>query len=87
MTSEAPIVKLANDIARQFAHLPDDQAAAVVAGHIGRFWEMRMKVELRARGLSHDPGLTPVAAAAARHLAAGQLDADAPGTPLPPLPS
>lgn len=41
-----PVVRLANDIARQFAHLPGDEAAAAVANHIRMFWDPRMRAEL-----------------------------------------
>ncbi|MEI2731334.1 MAG: formate dehydrogenase subunit delta [Dermatophilaceae bacterium] len=86
--NEVPaVVRMANDIARQFEHLGEEHAAARVAGHVGRFWEMRMKVELRALGLAHDPALDPIAAAAARHLSAGTMDPAAMGTPQPPLPT
>jgi formate dehydrogenase subunit delta len=41
-----PVVRLANDIAAQFQHLPPDDAAAEVANHIRRFWDPRMRVAL-----------------------------------------
>jgi formate dehydrogenase subunit delta len=42
------VVRLANDIAAQFRHLPPDEAAADVANHIRRFWDPRMRAELLA---------------------------------------
>ena len=48
-----PVVRLANDIARQFAHLPGDQASAAVANHIAMFWDPRMRAEL-AREIDRD---------------------------------
>ena len=41
-----PVVRLANDIAAQFRHLPPDEAAAEVANHIRRFWDPRMRLAL-----------------------------------------
>ena len=43
---EPPVVRLANDIARQFAHLPEAEAAAAVAHHITSFWDPRMRTQL-----------------------------------------
>ena len=40
------MVRLANDIAAQFRHLPPDEAAADVANHIRRFWDPRMRAAL-----------------------------------------
>jgi formate dehydrogenase subunit delta len=44
----SPQVRLANDIAAQFHHLPPDRAAAAVAEHITAFWDPRMRRALRA---------------------------------------
>jgi formate dehydrogenase subunit delta len=40
------VIRLANDIAAQFRHRPEDEAAAEVAAHIRRFWDPRMRAEL-----------------------------------------
>ncbi|MGD9962056.1 formate dehydrogenase subunit delta [Nocardioides sp.] len=45
---EPAVVRMANDIARQFAHLPEPDAAAAVAAHLEMFWEPRMRRELQA---------------------------------------
>lgn len=66
----ARVVRLANDIAAQFAHEPDDRAAADIAAHIRLFWEPRMTRELIGAVLGPDSGLLPRAADAARLLAA-----------------
>jgi len=42
-----PTVRLANDIAEQFEHLPHDRAVAAVAQHITSFWDPRMRRQLR----------------------------------------
>ncbi len=63
-----PHVRLANEIAIQFAHLPLADGAARVARHMRDFWEPRM---LRALLTHVDTGgadLDPMAAAAAERL-------------------
>lgn len=44
-----PEVRMANDIAVQFHHMPADAAAKAVATHIGQFWERRMRERLLAQ--------------------------------------
>ena len=57
---DPPVVRLANDIARQFAHLPADEAAAAVAGHITAFWDPRMRTHLLEE-IQRDPSrLDPI---------------------------
>lgn len=41
-----PTVRLANDIAEQFEHLPHDKAVAEIAQHITSFWDPRMRRQL-----------------------------------------
>jgi formate dehydrogenase subunit delta len=62
--------RMGNDIARQFAHLPAAEAAEVVAGHIERFWDPRMRRNLEALAAAHDESLDPVLVDAAGRLAA-----------------
>jgi formate dehydrogenase subunit delta len=62
--------RMGNDIARQFAHLPAAEAAEVVAGHIERFWDPRMRRNLEALAAAHDDSLDPVLVDAAGRLAA-----------------
>jgi formate dehydrogenase subunit delta len=46
--SEQPrVVQLAQDIARNLAHLPDDAAAAAIANHLRSFWDPRMREQLK----------------------------------------
>ncbi|WP_372344816.1 formate dehydrogenase subunit delta [Streptomyces sp. KL116D] len=40
--------RMANDIAKHHAHLPADQAAEAVAGHLTKFWDPRMRQRLLA---------------------------------------
>ena len=42
----SPEVRMANDIARQFAHLPPAEASAAIANHIHAFWDPRMRARL-----------------------------------------
>lgn len=61
-----PHVRLANDIAAQFAHLPPERAAAAVANHLRMFWDPRMRAKLLAEVDAGDAaGLHPLALAAA----------------------
>jgi formate dehydrogenase subunit delta len=46
--SEQPrVVQLAHDIARNLAHLPDQEAAAAIAYHLRSFWDPRMREQLK----------------------------------------
>jgi formate dehydrogenase subunit delta len=61
----APEARLGNDIARQFAHLPDEVAVAAIARHIETFWAPPMRDSLRELA-AHDPDeLDPLLASAA----------------------
>ncbi len=42
------LVRMASQIARQFAHEPTDEAVAAVAAHLASFWEHEMKADLTA---------------------------------------
>ncbi|MBI1758597.1 MAG: formate dehydrogenase subunit delta [Actinobacteria bacterium] len=66
----ADVIRMANQIAAQFRHLPADQAVPAVAGHLRDFWEHRMRVELLALVDAGDPELDPVVRAAAQRLRA-----------------
>jgi formate dehydrogenase subunit delta len=60
---------MGNDIARQFAHLPAAEAAEAIAGHIERFWDPRMRLNLEALAAAHDDSLDPLVVDAAGRLA------------------
>jgi formate dehydrogenase subunit delta len=60
---------MGNDIARQFTHLPPSEAAEVIARHIERFWDPRMRRNLEALVAAHDDSLDPVLVDAAGRLA------------------
>lgn len=64
----ARVARLANDIAVQFPHQSDAEAAETIASHIKTFWEPRMVAELAALSHRADSGLAERAMAAARLL-------------------
>ncbi|MFF0338399.1 formate dehydrogenase subunit delta [Kribbella sp. NPDC004875] len=65
-----PYVRLANEIAAQFAHRAPADAATAVANHLKATWDPRMKQALIAHAESGATDLTPVAVDAARRLQA-----------------
>ena len=65
---ERDLVRMANQIARQFTYLPDDQAAAKVAYHLHAFWEPRMIAGLEAHAASTPDDFDPVVLEATRIL-------------------
>ena len=63
------LVAMANDIAAFFAADPDQDAAAEqVAGHLKKFWEPRMRKEIRRFVEQGGAGLSPVAKRGVEHL-------------------
>ncbi|MGW0995612.1 formate dehydrogenase subunit delta [Streptomyces sp. NPDC002520] len=60
--------RMANQIAANFRHVPGDRAAGAIAGHIGRFWDPRMRSRLFELVDAGSEGLDPVVVAAARLL-------------------
>jgi formate dehydrogenase subunit delta len=61
-------VRLANEIAVQFAHHPLDEAARAVATHMRTFWEPRMRTALLEHLAAGGAGLDPIALRAAELL-------------------
>lgn len=53
-----PEVRMGNDIVRQFAHLGDEAAGARAAEHMAKFWDDRMRDNLRDAVRSGDPDAT-----------------------------
>lgn len=60
--------RLGNDIARHFAHLPEEKAVEGVARHLETFWDPRMRRNLAALVAAGDDTLDPLL-----ELAAGRL--------------
>ncbi|WP_191908027.1 formate dehydrogenase subunit delta [Nocardioides cynanchi] len=65
-----PEARMGNDIARQFGHLPADEAADTIARHIETFWDPAMRRTLEGLAAAHDDTLDPLVADAAGRLAA-----------------
>lgn len=63
------LVRMANDIARNFLALGHENAVAATADHIVTFWDPRMKAAIFA---GTTDGLSPVAAAALDRLRRGE---------------
>lgn len=61
-------VRMANDIAAQFRHLPDDAAVEALAGHLRQFWEPRMRAQLLEVVAAGGEGLDRLVIAAAERL-------------------
>lgn len=64
------LVAMANDIAAFFAAEPDAAAAAdQVANHLKKFWEPRMREEIRRHAREGGEGLSALALQGVRRLA------------------
>jgi len=61
-------VRMANDIAAQFAHLPPEAAASAVAAHLRTFWDPRMRDQLVEHVAGGGAGLDPLVVRAAARL-------------------
>lgn len=68
-TAEA-VVRMANDIARNFAAHGEEQAVEETANHIRLFWDPRMKTMALARLDEPDCGLSSIARAALSRISA-----------------
>jgi formate dehydrogenase subunit delta len=62
------VVELAEDIARNQGHLPDDELALMIANHLKLFWDPRMREELRRIVVADPSAVSPVVAAAVSEL-------------------
>jgi formate dehydrogenase subunit delta len=60
------VIRMGHDIARQFAHRDHDQAVKEVSAHLLKFWEPRMRAELRRCVGSGDHEVEPILAEAVR---------------------
>jgi formate dehydrogenase subunit delta len=64
------LVAMANDITNFFASDPDkDAAAEQVANHLKKFWEPRMREEIRRHVSQGGEGLSSIAIQAVKRLA------------------
>ncbi len=62
-------VRMANDIAAQFAYLDHDKAVTGIAAHLAQFWDPRMRAQLLAHVAEGGQGLDPLVREAAGRLA------------------
>jgi formate dehydrogenase subunit delta len=65
---------MANQIAEQFAQLPSDEAAALVAGHLRAFWTPTMRADLLIAIRAGEDGLPHSLVTAAAALLSGPSD-------------
>lgn len=64
------LVTMANDISNFFASEPDEQAAVdLVANHLKKFWEPRMRQQIRGYVTEGGAGLSSIALQAVKKLA------------------
>jgi len=63
------LVRMANQISRQFTYVSDDEAAVKVAYHLHAFWEPRMVAGLEAHAAERPADFEPIVLAATRILA------------------
>ena len=64
------LVAMANDISNFFGSDPDpDAAAEQVAGHLKKFWEPRMREEIRRHVSQGGEGMSSIAIQAVKKLA------------------
>lgn len=60
------LVRMANQIAGFFQSYPHDEAVKETAEHIKKFWEPRMRAELKKLVAAKHPGLQGIALEAAQ---------------------
>jgi formate dehydrogenase subunit delta len=63
-----PDIRMANEIAAQFTHVPFDEGAERIAKHMRMFWEPRMVRAILAHADTGGDDLDPLAAAAVEKL-------------------
>jgi formate dehydrogenase subunit delta len=69
MMDHAPLVRMANQIARSFQALGEERAVDSTANHIKLFWSPPMRQGLEALRLQENSPLSPIALKAAEKLA------------------
>lgn len=55
--NRARLIHDANEIAKYFAAYPREEALAGIADHIGKFWDPRMRKELKTMLAAGEPAL------------------------------
>ena len=69
-----PVVRLGQDLVRNFESLPPEKAATEIATHIRKFWEPRMRRELVGLVREGDARVPPLLARATKDLVDGEID-------------
>ena len=64
MSTADRLIYMANQIARNFASLDDDRAAAAVRDHLVKFWDPRMKRRILDAARDQPDRFSPIVAAA-----------------------
>jgi formate dehydrogenase subunit delta len=62
------VVRMANQIALNFAALGRDEAVAAIAAHIGKYWDPRMKAAAAGLLAEPDSGFSALAREALRQV-------------------
>ena len=62
------LIRMANQIGKNFSAYPADTASEKLAAHLKKFWEKRMLDQLTAYAQTDGSGLEPVTLAAAKAL-------------------
>lgn len=65
MSTSPTSLRLATEIAAQFRHIPQEQAAHTIARHIHSFWDPRMRAQLKDQVAQLGPDCDALVAAAA----------------------
>jgi formate dehydrogenase subunit delta len=71
MQRDEKLVMMANQIAKNVAIQGEERAVPIIADHIARFWDPRMRAAIAAHLAAGGAGLDPLARAAVERLAAG----------------
>lgn len=64
------LIRMANQIGKNFSAYPEDVASEKLAAHLKKFWEKRMLTDLDAYSQKDGSGLDPVVKRAAKLLSA-----------------
>ena len=57
--SPEKLVRMANQIGKFFAHEGPERAPASIADHLARFWDPRMRAQIRAHLAAGGAGMDP----------------------------
>lgn len=69
-----PEIRMGHDIARQFAHLPEQEAAERIATHLDKFWSPAMRRRLARLAADRHPDIDPLLLRAVTALVVDDID-------------